>query len=181
MPIRVNREEEININRFGEIMKIINYIGRDDFDILFENGYIKHCTCYNNFKRGSIKNPNTISFFGIASLNVDLESGLSDCISYKTWRHMLSRCYDKKEKRYKFYGGVGVTVCEEWLSYKSFKEWFDINYYEILDDKMNLDKDILNKWNKDVINNPAFVVKTKVVNNNQQSILTFNGLVINEH
>ena len=41
--------------------------------------------------------------------------------------------------------------------------------------------DILNKWNKDVINNPAFVVKAKVVNNDQQSILTFNGLVINEH
>lgn len=44
-----------------------------------------------------------------------------------------------------------------------------------------LKKIILNKWNKDLINNPAFVVKTKVVNNDQQSILTFNGLVINEH
>ena len=44
-----------------------------------------------------------------------------------------------------------------------------------------LKKIILNKWNKDVINNPAFVVKAKVVNNDQQSILTFNGLGINEH
>ena len=38
-----------------------------------------------------------------------------------------------------------------------------------------LRKIILNKWNKDTINNPAFIVQAEIVNNNQP-ILGFNGL-----
>ena len=151
--ITINRDGETNTNRFGEQMKIINYQGRRKFDVLFDNGYVKrNCTCYENFKKGVVKNPNSISLFGVGYLGVECSKGkgdiMSDSVSYITWRHMLSRCYDKKTKSYENYGGQGVSVCEEWMSYKIFKEWFDKNYYEISNDKMNLDKDILNKGNK---------------------------------
>lgn len=35
-----------------------------------------------------------------------------------TRRHydMISRCYDPSNRLYSFYGGLGVTVCEEWLN-----------------------------------------------------------------
>lgn len=63
--------------------------------------------------------------------------------SYELWRSMLSRCYnDDYHKRSPTY--IGCTVCEEWLSFSNFKEWFDNNYRE----GYQLDKDILVKGNK---------------------------------
>ena len=44
-----NRNGEQVINRQGHLMTIINYNGLSDFDVLFEDGYIKHCVCYGNF------------------------------------------------------------------------------------------------------------------------------------
>ena len=33
----------------------------------------------------------------------------------KAWHSMKQRCYNKKSKVYKYYGGRGITVCDEWL------------------------------------------------------------------
>ena len=44
---------------------------------------------------------------------------------------ILSRCYDKKDTSYKFYGGKGVQMCEEWLDDpKAFEDWAFENGYE---------------------------------------------------
>lgn len=63
--------------------------------------------------------------------------------SYTCWCNMLKRCYDakclEKEPSYK-----ECSVCDEWLKFSNFKEWFDKNYI----DGYELDKDILFKHNK---------------------------------
>lgn len=41
---------------------------------------------------------------------------------YYTWASMKSRCSDKNHKRYKDYGGRGITVCERWMEFKNFFE-----------------------------------------------------------
>jgi len=33
---------------------------------------------------------------------------------YRTWRAMIDRCYNSKRQAYKYYGGRGIIVCEEW-------------------------------------------------------------------
>lgn len=40
--------------------------------------------------------------------------------SYHTWRAMLRRCQNPKDKDYPRYGAKGITVCEEWQSYQQF-------------------------------------------------------------
>lgn len=60
--------------------------------------------------------------------------------SYEVWRDMLKRCYVNKNSTYK-----DCTVCEEWLSFKNFKLWYDNQYKE---DGWQLDKDILVHNNK---------------------------------
>jgi hypothetical protein len=40
---------------------------------------------------------------------------------YKSWWMMLSRCYNKANKKYKYYGGRGITVCDGWRnSFENF-------------------------------------------------------------
>lgn len=34
---------------------------------------------------------------------------------YHTWKHMIQRCYNKKNKAYRYYGARGIKVCDEWL------------------------------------------------------------------
>lgn len=43
---------------------------------------------------------------------------------YKTWTSMKQRCYNPKDEFYRFYGGKGVRVCDEWKnSFRAFKKW----------------------------------------------------------
>jgi len=40
---------------------------------------------------------------------------------YSTWTRIKSRCYNPKNNRYKYYGALGVKVCDRWLnSYEEF-------------------------------------------------------------
>lgn len=40
--------------------------------------------------------------------------------SYNTWRAMIRRCVVQTDKDYPRYGGKGVSVCPEWMSYENF-------------------------------------------------------------
>ena len=63
--------------------------------------------------------------------------------SYKTWKSMLERCYSVKyQASHPTY--IGCSVCDEWLYFPTFAEWFDDNYIE----GYELDKDLLIKNNK---------------------------------
>jgi hypothetical protein len=35
---------------------------------------------------------------------------------YRTWQHMRERCINPNDSKYSYYGGRGITVCEEWRS-----------------------------------------------------------------
>ena len=49
--------------------------------------------------------------------------GLRNNQFYVTWKNMLRRCTNPKNKGYKNYGGRGITVCEEWLDIRNFIVW----------------------------------------------------------
>lgn len=63
--------------------------------------------------------------------------------AYRTWKHMLSRCYNESE-RYKYPTYKDCSVCKEWHLFSNFKKWFNEHYV----DGWHLDKDILIKGNK---------------------------------
>ena len=42
---------------------------------------------------------------------------------YEVWCSMKQRCFNPNNKRYKTYGGRGITVCEEWRN--DFKTFYD--------------------------------------------------------
>lgn len=50
---------------------------------------------------------------------------------YQIYHDMKQRCYNKNQKSYKWYGGKGIKICDEWLeSYENFKDWALKNGYE---------------------------------------------------
>jgi len=42
---------------------------------------------------------------------------------YSIWAGMKGRCSNKNIEEYKNYGGRGISVCEEWEDYPTFKSW----------------------------------------------------------
>lgn len=77
--------------------------------------------------------------------------------TYTRWTGMLMRCYSKayqsKQATY-----IGCTVDKEWHNYANFKKWAEENFYQVNEEAMELDKDILHKGNKVYSkNNCAFV------------------------
>jgi len=60
---------------------------------------------------------------------------------YKIWIAMIARCHNKTNYQYKYYGGKGVFVCDEWRNdFMSFYNWSINNGYNEL---MTIDKDII--------------------------------------
>lgn len=56
---------------------------------------------------------------------------------YSIWASMIRRCTSSTEKAYKYYGERGITVCDEWKDFESFKNWAFANGY---DKKLTIDR-----------------------------------------
>lgn len=147
----INRIGERNYNNFGSEMVIVNYNGCMDIDVYFpEFDWIFKHAKYNNFKKGEIKCPYERRFYNVGYLGEGKykvsENGKNTRV-YDTWKAMLQRCYSEKEhERHPTY--IGCEVYEGWHNFQNFAKWYDNNYYEVDNEKMCLDKDILNKGNK---------------------------------
>lgn len=145
----VNRVGEVNFNKHGSKMEIIEYNSASDITVKFENGYTTN-GFYSNFKTGKIKSPYDISVHGkgfIGEGKFKVSEGCEMTLPYQHWQSMLQRCYcDKFKARYSYYNGC--TVCKEWHNFQNFAEWFCDNYYKVDNERMCVDKDILVKNNK---------------------------------
>lgn len=147
----IKRIGETNISNEKYEMKIIEYNGANNIIIEFQDEYkAKVHTSYQCFKNGGVKNPYHKSIYGFGYIGVGnykiWENG-KETLAYTQWKGMLRRCYDpyyiNKKPTY-----INCYVCEEWLNFQNFAKWFYKNYYNISNEIMCLDKDILMKGNK---------------------------------
>lgn len=53
---------------------------------------------------------------------------------YRIWKSIHERCRDKKSK---YYGGRGLTICEAWSKFEAFRDWALRNGY---DDALSIDR-----------------------------------------
>lgn len=75
------------------------------------------CGCYKNECRGSHKESATRL--------------------YKIWVQIKRRCLNKNLPSYPMYGGRGITICEEWMRYETFRDWSLANGYS---DSLSIDR-----------------------------------------
>lgn len=139
-----------NKNSFGSEMIITRYNGYRDIDVYFPKyDWTFYNSRYDDFKKGHIKCPYEPRVCGhgyIGEGKYTSSNNHKESKSYIKWHSMLNRCYGKGEKRDVTY--IDCEVCDEWLNFQNFAKWFDENYYEIPNERMCLDKDILIKGNK---------------------------------
>ena len=60
---------------------------------------------------------------------------------YMAWTNMKTRCDNPKSTQYKWYGGRGITYCEEWAEFENFYDDMFLNWEagKTLDRKDNND------------------------------------------
>jgi len=102
---------------------------------------------YSHLIRGKIKNRYHKSVFGNGYVGVGKHKVSSEGVAtkkYKTWKGILKRCYSSdyhiKRPTYK-----DVTICDEWLNFQVFGDWYDEQYKE---EGWHLDKDLLSRGKK---------------------------------
>ena len=152
--LEVNKSKrigKINISNEGYEMKIIKYDNCDNIWIEFQDEYkARVYTSYKAFKKGEVKNPfhKTICDVGYVGIGkYKTRENRKNTKAYTTWTNMIKRCYDPYEiNRHLTY--IDSYVCDEWLCFQNFAKWFYKNYYEIPNERMCVDKDILIKGNK---------------------------------
>ena len=97
----------------------------------YHYGIFKCQYCGNEFKTqlSYVKNGATRSCGCIIGKH-KIVHNLSRHRFYKTWMHMLDRCSNPNCKDYKYYGGRGISVCEEWYNVRKFVEWAEETHIE---------------------------------------------------
>lgn len=151
MTKKINRIGETNINTFGSEIIITEYKNSKDINVYFpEYNWTKEHTQYVNFKNRTIRCPYEprvcgVGYIGEGKYEVSKNKIFTE--PYKKWHSMIVRCYSEKSLLNKnTYNNC--IVCKEWHNFQNFAEWYENNYYEVKNEEMNLDKDILAKGNK---------------------------------
>ena len=145
----ISRIGKMRINNLGSLMIVDEYNNSTDVWVRFPKGNLVKCT-WNQFISGCVKNVHDKSVYGVGYIG---EGFYKHSINgtptkeYKVWIAMMQRCYSKKfQEKHPTY--VGAEVHPDWHSFQVFAHWYNENYYEIDNNRMDLDKDILHKGNK---------------------------------
>jgi hypothetical protein len=134
--------------RFGELV----VLGLADIKIKSRPAWRCVCDCGENriaggeyLKNGSVtscgKHPTKVFLEAIKKSNqrnrkyppgTDTHSRV-----YTLWRALLFRCFNPKHEAYTRYGGAGITVCDEWREFGSFRQWALSSGYS---DRLTIDR-----------------------------------------
>lgn len=137
-------------NTYGSKMEIVEYNKARDIMVRFiDHNNTVHAT-WGQFCKGEIRNVYDKSVYGVGYIGEgEYKSKINGkrTPQYATWRSMIARCYDEKyhEKQPTY---IHCSVSPEWHNFQNFAKWYDENYYEVDNQRMELDKDILIKGNK---------------------------------
>lgn len=125
--------------RFGKLC-VIRKIGKDKYGI---SQWECLCDC-GNLTAASIsnlRNGNTTScgcYGRQRKSDANSTHRKSGTRLHRIWKAMHTRCYNKNFFAYKYYGGRGISICDEWLhDFQAFHDWAIANGYA---DNLTIDR-----------------------------------------
>lgn len=90
---------------------------------------------------------------------------------YSIWVNMRNRCFNPNNKGFVYYGGRGISVCDEWNEFLNFKKWAIQNGFE---ENLTLDRIDVN-GNYEPENCRWISPKEQMRNTRSNHLLTYNG------
>lgn len=78
------------------------------------SGRVKSCGC---LMREVARMPRGYSTRG------NTKHGGSNTRLYEIWSNMKTRCFNPKNRAFKWYGAIGITICADWLKFENFQKW----------------------------------------------------------
>lgn len=138
------KETPFNSNSIYEVLYICDSRDTDHHKLFHVK--CKKCGYENDVRKFTIDHTEKCHHVDCTGYPVQIIKGASSAQKrlYDIFGSMKVRCYNRNDKSYRFYGGRGIKICEEWLNDKnSFVNWALDNGYEegLTIDRINSDKD----------------------------------------
>ena len=132
------------------------------------------CDCGNytitgasELKQGTTKSCGCLKFESRNSTH-----GLTKTRLYSIWSKMKDRCLNKNNPAYKWYGGRGITICQEWLDdFANFYNWSIENGYK---EGLSIDRIDVN-GNYEHCNCRWITLEEQALNTRTTKFLTYKG------
>jgi hypothetical protein len=115
-------------NRTGERIGTFVVLGVSKVDH-YGTHYLCQCDCGKQFVRRATRLEGNSKSCGCHRKHGDSPRN-GEKGPYKTWKSMLTRCYNPNAKSFSTYGGRGVQVCQEWHEYAAFRDWMYANGWQ---------------------------------------------------
>lgn len=154
-------------------LTITEYLGKDNHGkhivkCKCDCGNENHITRYNALKRQNTKSCGCIR----KEKPSNLSHGLRDTKLYNVWANMKQRCLNEKNPSYKYYGGRGITICDEWANdFHCFYSWAMCNGWN---DELEVDR-IDNNMGYSPENCRIVSHKQNCRNQNRTILVPYNG------
>lgn len=127
------------LKRKGEPRKSSPNFMESRLTLIQERVEIKNCKVYNLYQcscgnitkatKSAVDSGNTKSCGCLREENKTVKY-INDNPIYKVWLGMKSRCYNSNTANYRYYGGKGIKVCDEWKNdFENFERWALANGY----------------------------------------------------
>ena len=69
-----------------------------------------------------------------------MEHGLSKTRLYNIYSGMKQRCYNHNNQHYQWYGGKGITICNEWLGDNGLQNFFEWSLSHGYNENLTIDR-----------------------------------------
>lgn len=125
--------------RYGRLV-VLGYAGTRNHR---EAQWLCKCDCGEKtiVTRSNLKNGNTMScgcYGRERKSQANKTHGETGTRLYRIWKAMHTRCYNTRAYGYKYYGGRGIRISDEWRdSFESFRDWALANGYR---DDLTIDR-----------------------------------------
>lgn len=132
---KYDRINDLTGKKFGKLT-VLSYAFSDKHRF---SHYLCQCECGNKkiINGNSLTSGRTKSC-GCIENKANTKHGLSYTRLYSIWKHIIDRCYNKKNDAYNSYGGRGITVYSEWKNnFINFYNWGLKNGYK---DNLTIDR-----------------------------------------